>query len=121
MQARRGGAAPPRDAREVDSAIGRLTYEHGGADALETVLSRLPWRDLVRAREVCRVWRDAASRDAPWKAHCDALFFAPVPGYHVRVARWDIGAVPAHFLNRNDQERDESSSAVSQVLSLIHI
>ena len=96
MPARRAGAAPPRDAREGDSAIRRLTYEHGGADALETVLSHLPWLDLVRARAVCRAWRDAASRDAPWKAHCDALFFKPVPGYHVRVARWDIGAVPAH-------------------------
>ena len=96
MPARRAGAAPPRDAREGDSAIRRLTYEHGGADALETVFSHLPWLDLVRARAVCRAWRDVASRDAPWKAHCDALFFAPVPGYHVRVARWDIGAVPAH-------------------------
>jgi hypothetical protein len=96
MPARRAGAAPLRDAREGDSAIRRLTYEHGGADALETVLSHLPWLDLVRARAVCRAWRDAASRDAPWKAHCDALFFKPVPGYHVRVARWDIGAVPAH-------------------------
>ena len=45
---------------------------------------------------MCVAWRNAASSDVAWRAHCDRMFFDAVEGYSPRVTRWDVGGIAPH-------------------------